>query len=75
MCVVLMKPWWTGVAEHLHFYHGNCNLTLSQEMVDEVHENLWSVTINKELIAKNETIRENPTVALVPLVLLDPWNF
>lgn len=41
-------------------------------MVNEVHENLWSVTINKELIAKNETIRENPTVALVPLVLLDP---
>lgn len=41
-------------------------------MVNEVHENIWSITINEVLIAKNETIRENPTVALVPPVLLDP---
>lgn len=41
-------------------------------MVNEVHENICSITVNEELIAKNETIRENPTVALIPHVLLDP---
>lgn len=46
-----------------------------KKWVYEVHENIWSITINEVVMAKNETNRENPTVALVPLVLLDPWNF
>lgn len=62
-------------AIHLRFYHVNRAIWLPQEMVNEVCENIWSVTINDVLIAKNETMRENPTVALVLLVLLDPWNF
>lgn len=41
-------------------------------MVNEGCENIWSITTNEILIAKNETVRENPTEALVPLVLLDP---